>query len=171
MPRPPDVTEERIAAWLAGMGPPKERALKKTPVNEAAMDEAACACSWLWEKLEAETQLAHDARKRACEAAGQICFGRDPWAVVEKALLICTHGDMPAPGMKLAKDLTEGKLDSIFGPGPDLVTKDGIARMKKAMGIDDLSKLVEMSGSATVEEAKAKIQSDIDAMEKEGYGR
>jgi hypothetical protein len=51
MPRPPDVTQERIDAWLAKLGDQPERVLQKPPKVAEASKEAACAGYWLDEKL------------------------------------------------------------------------------------------------------------------------
>ena len=168
MPRPPDVTEERIAAWMAQLPPQPERALKKKPIVEAGANEAACAGYWLEEKLIAETSLDEDQRYDVLTANGQICFGRDPWKVSETTLfLLKNSAKIPKAGKKLAEDLVHGRLDGIYGPGPGVHSKEAVERMKAAMGITDVREILELAGASSVEEARAKIEAEAEEMEKE----
>jgi len=169
MPRPKTVTDEQMAAWQARLDAcPDEPPFDYTPEIIAARNEAVCAGYWLDERLEAETSLTPNERATTRHSFGQICVGRDPWKVADSIALLCKHGArIPALGRVLARKLLDGELDGIFGPGATTNTAANAANAMKLLGFKNLQDILRMTGSKTVAEAKAKLQAQIDDMEKD----
>ena len=168
MPRPHDITEQRIQAWTERCGEPIDDGMKYTEKTRLAQQEALYAGFWLEEQLQ-PLGLAAEQISDSLPSCGQISFGRDPWMVAERVLFLAGEGRgrlLFTPGAKLADDLMSGKLDALFGPGPGVHSPDAVRRLKDALDIKDLTELVSRTGAATPEEAQAKMQASVERLER-----
>ena len=170
MARPADVTEERMAAWLAKAGPLNDWGIiKPTPEMEADSREVVYAGYWLEEKLRAETEADEETISAGTQSFGQICLGRDPWEVAPLFLkLYKGTKQMLPPGPELSKALLDGDLDDLFGVGASGGSPEGIYRMLKALDISNKEDLLARVGASSIEEALVKLKIEI-AEAEEGF--
>jgi hypothetical protein len=161
MPRPSHITKEQIQGWKERLGPLPETLSSHTPKWHASYLEAGLAGSWLGDPLH-EAKVDSDTITDSCTACGQISFGRDPWEVAEKVLLLTSSGRLLKPGLLLADALHNGAMDAEFGPGPGFHSADAIRRMKEAMDIQNLDDLVARVGASSLDDAHAKVKTQVE---------
>jgi len=113
MTRPPGISDEMVAAWVAEALADPPEGIPRAMLNIPLIREVYCAGSWLGGMLEraAADQETNDA---ICFSAGQkMMFAANPWDVAQAALAQFTEdGCFDEPGAALAERLNREHMNA-----------------------------------------------------------
>jgi len=76
------------------------------------LEEVGIAGGWLYDELLA-AGATEDGARDVATAHGQMCVGRDPWAVAANVLAVWRAGRAPKPGAELAERLLTGDVSDL----------------------------------------------------------
>lgn len=109
---PPEVTDEFIDEAVAGLKANSEYAWMASSPTMVQVWVSGC---WLEHKLR-ELGAPQKEIERVGFTFGQMCVGREPWALLERIIDAWHVDQVPDPGPELADELIDASPDGQLGP-------------------------------------------------------
>lgn len=169
MPRPENITEEQIKRWSEKLTPDDEDHILGVKGRER--EELGYAGFWLQDQLEAVSFFDENLILGVLDSFGQICVGRDPWAVGEIVLSDAKKGVFIPPGVELADALLCGKLDEHYGKGLSLQSPEDARKFMEHLGFANMEEVLVKFNVKTKEELRELLEKQLGELDEKRKGR